>query len=98
MPATRPGKLSVDFLAAFVVLLALFYMMVAGGQRGGDSFWDNLWLTVPILLAAVAAIASFFTGVWGIIRSRERSVAVFLSTGVGLLVLLFIVGEIAFPH
>ena len=55
-------------------------------------------LTIPILLAGAAGVLSFLTGIIGVIRNRERSILVFLAMLVGLFVLLFSIGEIAFPH
>ncbi|MFC1929728.1 hypothetical protein ACFLW6_02520 [Chloroflexota bacterium] len=55
-------------------------------------------LTIPILLAGAAGVLSFLTGIIGVIRNRERSILVFLAMLVGLFVLLFSIGEVAFPH
>jgi hypothetical protein len=98
MPRTGPGKWSIWLITAFIVLFAIFWLVVATGQRGGEGFFDNLLLTVPILLAGIAGIASLFTGLIGIIRYRERSILVYPAMAIGLCVLLFVVGEIAFPH
>jgi hypothetical protein len=98
MPRTGPGKWSIWLITAFAVLFAIFWLVVAAGQRGGEGFFDNLLLTVPILLAGIAGIASLFTGLVGIIRYRERSILVYPAMVIGLCVLLFVVGEIAFPH
>jgi hypothetical protein len=98
MPRTGPGKWSLWLITAFVALFAIFWLVVATGQRGGERFFDNLLLTVPILLAGIAGIASLFTGLVGVIRYRERSILVYPAMAIGLFVLLFVVGEIAFPH
>ena len=97
-PTTRWGRLAVALVVAFGCLLGVFFLLVASGQRGGRTFFSNLWLTLPMLLAAACGIGAFFVGAASIIRARERSVFVFLATGVGLFVLLFAVGEIVFPH
>lgn len=78
--------------------MAVFAALVAAGQRGGDGFFDNLWLTVPVLAAFAAAVAGFVLGVVAIVRRAERSVGVIVATLVGLLVTAFGVLEIAFPH
>jgi hypothetical protein len=97
-PKTTPGKWSVGLIMIFVVLLASFQLLVASGQRGGETFFSNLILTIPMLIAGISGVSAFATGLIGIIRSRERSIAVYLATLIGLLVLLFVLGEIAFPH
>ena len=97
-PKTTPGKWSVGLVIVFVVLLASFQLLVASGQRGGETFFSNLILTIPMLIAGISGVSAFATGLIGIIRSRERSIAVYMATLIGLLVLLFMLGEIIFPH
>jgi len=98
LPKSYPGKWSIGSLAAFVVFFVTFQLLVASGQRGGETFFSNLVLTIPILLAGAAGVLSFLTGIIGVIRNRERSILVFLAMLVGLFVLLFSIGEVAFPH
>ena len=97
-PKTRFGKWSVGLIIAFFLLLMFFYLLVASGQRGGATFFSNLVLAVPMLFAGICGISSFFAGIIGIIKMKERSVLVFLATIIGLFVLFFCLGEILFPH
>ena len=73
---------------------------VASGFRGGDKFdlTTDFWPAFPILLAGVSAISAMVTGIIGITKNKERSVTVFLTTAIGFLALIFIVGEFLFPH
>ncbi len=98
MPKTTLGKWSVALIVAFIVLLLLFQFLVALGQRGGETFFSALILTVPILIAGISGVSAFITGLIGVIRSRERSVIVYLAVAIGLLVLLWGLAEIIFPH
>jgi hypothetical protein len=97
-PKTTLGKWSVALIAAFIVLIISFQFLVGLGQRGGETFFSALLLTVPILTAGIFGVSAFVIGLIGIIRSRERSVIVYLAVTIGLLVLLFGLGEIVFPH
>jgi hypothetical protein len=97
-PTTDLGKRSAWLIVAFAVLLGAFYILVASGQRGGDTFFSNPILTVPMLLAAASGIAAFITGLISIIKKKERSVAVYLAVTFGLFVILFALGELIFPH
>lgn len=98
IPKTTPGKWVTNLVVSFFILFGLFYLAIATGQRGGEGFFDNLFLTIPALLAAICAIVAFFVGLISIIKNEERSVLVFLSTLIGLLVLLWVLAEIMFPH
>jgi len=98
LPKTSPGKWSSGLIIVFMLSLGLFYTFCATGQRGGATFFSNLTLTIPILIAAIAGISALFIGLFGIIRSRERSISVYLSVIIGLFVLVFCLGEIISPH
>ena len=87
-PKTIKGIWSVRLILASVLFFILFFAVAASGQTGGDTFFSNLALAIPMLVAALSAVASFFTGIIAIIRNRERATFVYLSTTLGFLVLL----------
>ena len=97
-PKTRLGRFSVGLISAFFLLFILVQLLIASGQRGGETFFDNLWLSIPVLVEAICGILAFFTGIISIFRKKERAVFLFLSTLIGFLILLFIVGEILGPE
>ncbi len=47
MPGTRPGKWSLELTGLFGVLLVVFMLMVVFGQRGGETFFANLYSEHP---------------------------------------------------
>ena len=78
-------------MIAVLVFFAAVYVLIASGQRPGDTFTSNLTLSVPGLLAGVCAIGAFVTGLIAVIFRAERSPLVFLTTVVGLLAIVFFV-------
>jgi len=46
----------------------------------------------------VAGISAFITGLLAIIRQKENALMVYVSTVIGALFMLFLTGEIIFPH
>ena len=97
-PSTRPGWWSVGLLVVFLVFLGIFYALVASGQRGGGTFFSNPWLAMTILTAAGSAIASGVMAGIAIFRKSERSFFSFVALFLGILVAIFMIGEIALPH
>ena len=97
-PTTGPGRLSVLAAAAFAILFAAFALLVAAGQRGGEEFFDNLWLAIPFLSAYLAAVAASILGALAIATAGERSVTVICVTILGLLITSFGVLEVVIPH
>ncbi len=98
MPHTKMGKWSVSLISAFFVLMLIFYGFIIAGQRGGEAFFSNLTLTIPILLAGACGIAAFVTGLIAIIKYRERSALTYAAVVIGALVTLWTAAEIIFPH
>jgi peptidoglycan/LPS O-acetylase OafA/YrhL len=98
LPKTRLGKWSVGLIIAFFVFLASFFVLVASGQRGGETFFSNPALTVPMLFAGGCGIAALVTGLIGLIRSKERAILVYLAAAIGLFVLIYCLGELLYPH
>ena len=98
LPSTRLGWASLWLLVGFLVFYALFQILVASGQRGGETFFSNPWLALSILIAAGSAIAAGATAIVAILWRQERSILMFLSLMLGLLVAVFVLGEILYPH
>lgn len=96
-PTTKLGKWSAGLIVGFVVFLLAFYVVVAIGYRGGDTFWSQPMLTIPILIAAACGISAFVCGVVSFFK-KERSVLVLAATLIGLFVLWFVAAELLFPH
>jgi hypothetical protein len=94
LPKTALGKWSIGLAISFIVFFALVSVLGATGQEGGETFFSNLFLAIPGLIAAVSAFAAFLTGLIDIIFMKERALLVFVSTAIGLLLILFILGDL----
>ena len=98
MPKTTLGKWLVALIVAFIVLFISLQLLVASGQRGGATYFSNLALSVPVLIAGISGVSAFFTGIIGIVKRKERSVLVFLATIIGFFIPFFVLGEFIVPH
>ena len=101
-PTTRLGWWAVRLAVAFAALFVVGMSLAGAGQKiGGEGVFDNLWLTVPLtgvgLTAVLVGLLAGVTAAFAIVRRGERSVLVFLPLIVGLLVAIFLLGEIAGP-
>jgi hypothetical protein len=97
LPKTALGKWALGLAISFIVLFVLVIILVTTGQEGGETFFSNLYLAVPGLLAVVSGLATFLTGIISIIFMKERALLVFLATAIGLIVIVFMVGDLLFP-
>lgn len=98
MPRTKLGKWSVGLLGAFIFFIVLLNVLIATGQRGGDTFFSNTALTIPLLLAGAGGIGGFVVGLMAIIKQRERGWLVYIAVVIGAFVTMFAGGELFFPH
>ena len=98
LPETRFGKWSVGLMVAFYVLLLMIRILATSGQQGGETFFDNPILAIPALLMGISGVFAFFTGIVAILKNKERFFLVYITTTIGLLVLIFWLGEILSPH
>lgn len=97
-PKSELGKLTLRLMFCFLFFFLFFWLFVKFGYRGGNTFFSQPVLSIPISLAGISGVAMFATGAAAIYRQRERSALVFISTFVGAFVLYFIFGELMSPH
>ncbi|MEX1307705.1 MAG: hypothetical protein AB1Z19_04180 [Eubacteriales bacterium] len=96
LPKTKLGKASVGCFVALLVLLGYFFMMVSVfGQRGGETFFSNLNLTIPMLLAWLSSLLAFVLGLISLVSGRSYSVLVMVvvllslfTTAYGIMVII----------
>ncbi|WP_339060328.1 hypothetical protein [Tepidibacillus marianensis] len=99
MPNTKLGKWSRGLLIGFLILLVLG-TVIASIQRptADQTFFSNPLFSILMISPVVAAIFSFLTGIVAVFKKKERSILVLLSTAIGLLILVILLGEFLFPH
>ena len=98
IPRTQWGKWSAGLLGGFFLFFLLMNLLVALGQEGGDTLFDNLALSIPAIFGGLCGVSAFFFGTYSIFKQQERSVLVFLATLIGFLILVFLIGEFTTPH
>lgn len=99
LPQTKFGRLALVFLLSFLLFIILFYSILAiFDVRGGDTFFSNPELAIPILLAWVSGLLAFIASLIAIIKEKTKSIIVFVSLIVGFMVTAFGLLEVIFPH
>ena len=109
LPKTCLGKWSVGLVATFILLSVVQGLVAPARPSPGAPVLPpsmavvamGISRIVAFIIGLASAIAAFVTGLISIIKSRERSILVFLAVIVGLLVLIFCLGELGeviFPH
>ena len=105
LPQTSLGKFSVGLALAMPVMLAVGTALLARlypNVPAGDSIAADIvarpGLAIPMLLGMAAGLAALITGGAAIFIKKERAVLVMAAIGAGLLLVLFLLGEVAAPR
>lgn len=97
LPQTVLGKWSLKLFLVFLASLATLMAFAASGQEGGETVFDNLYLGIPGILAAISVMASCITGAVSIFSKKERSLLIFAVAFLTLLAAIFIIGDMVTP-
>ena len=104
-PKTIFGKWSVGLIVTMPILFIIgktftnsLYKSVPAGRTILADIAARPALALTMLAGVVAGISAFITGFLTIIRQKEKALLVYVSTGIGALLILFLAGEIMFPH
>jgi len=95
IPKTTLGRWSVGLIVAMPIFFYIgmsfisFYESISAGKTIPQDIVARPGIALPMLAGFISGIAAFFTGVIGIIRKKDYSVLILLSTAIGFLVLLW---------
>ena len=105
IPISLLGKWSVGF----IIVMPLFfiagmsfadslYKSVPSGETILDDIIKRPALSLTMLAGMLSGILGFISGLMAIIRKKDRSVLVYISSIIGALFVIFLIGEFLFPH
>jgi hypothetical protein len=105
IPKSQLGKWSLGLIIAMPLLLIIgssltnsIYESVPSGDTILADIAARPALALTMLAGMLAGILALITGIFAIARSKERAVLVYISSFMGALLLIFLSGEILFPH
>lgn len=105
LPTTTPGRWSVGLIVAMPILFttgtlftnSLYRSVPAGGTIGAD-IAARPALALTMLAGMLAGVLACIAGLLAIVRQKEIALLVYVSTLLGALLMLFLAGELLFPH
>ena len=104
MPKTILGKWSIALIIAMPIFFYIgmsfvdFYEFVPAGKTIPHDVIVRPGVALPMLAGFVCGIAAFFTGIEGIVKKKDYSILVFLSSAMGFFMLLWCLAEVLFLH
>jgi len=104
-PDTKQGKWSIGLIVAMPVLFfigtsftnTLYASVPAGGSIPQDIVARPA-LALTMLAGMATGVLAFVVGIVAVAAKKERSFFVYISTLIGLLLAIFLVGEFISPH
>jgi len=102
-PKTRTGKWAVRLIIIFIVLFTASQIGYVVRCQGNETVTNAPILIFQLLgmlggIGMLAGLASFITGIFSIVKSKERTIWVYLAVLISLFPLAFMLGEILVPH
>ncbi|MCA9946797.1 MAG: hypothetical protein H6656_22475 [Ardenticatenaceae bacterium] len=105
VPQTILGRWSVGLIVIMPILFvigtsltnSLYESVPAGGTIVAD-IAARPALALTMLAGMAAGIAAFLVGLLALVRKKERALLVYISTMVGMLLMVFLAGEFISPH
>ena len=104
-PATKQGKWSIGLILAMFILFFVgtsFTNTLYASVPSGDSILQDVAarpaLALTMLAGMAAGILAFIIGIVAVAAKKERSLYVYVSTLIGLLLAIFLAGEFISPH
>jgi len=105
IPKTISGKWSLGLIVAMPILFFIgtsftntLYKSVPAGSTILKDIVGRPALALTMLAGMAAGISAFIVGLIAIIRQKERALLAYVATLIGMLLILFLIGEILFPH
>ena len=105
IPKTTLGRWSVGLIVAMPVLffigqslLNLLYKSVPAGNTILEDIAERPALALTMLAGMVSGISAFIAGLIAMVKQKERALLVYAAIIIGALLIIFLLGEILFPH
>ncbi len=94
-PKEKSGKAAIALFASMVICVSCFFLMVnVFGQRGGQTFFSNLNLTIPMLVGWMCGLLSFVFGTMALFKHKVFAVLVMVTTLISFLTTLYGIGAV----
>jgi len=105
IPKTILGKWSLGLIVAMPALFFFgssftnsLYKSVPAGSSIIEDIAGRPALALTMIAGMIAGISAFIVGLIAIIKQEERAPLVYVATSIGMLLILFLIGEVLFPH
>ena len=79
LPKSRVAKTAMFLFVLQLLCLAFFFVMITVfNQRGGETFFSNLWLTAPMLMAWTTGIIACVLATTSLIKDASKSLVILI--------------------
>lgn len=98
MPKTKTGRWAVWLIGVFIAVFGLTQAIYIASVGGVNLANNNPLLPMLAILGFGAGIASFVLSLMSIFKFKEHSAILYIILAVGLIPVIFVLGEFLVPH
>lgn len=105
LPGGRTGWWSVGLIAVMPVLFQIgffiatsWYPSIPAGSTIPTDLAARPFVGLTMLTGMAAGIGAFFSGLFAVVKHKEKALLVYAATVLGGLVILYLAAELLFPH
>ena len=104
VPKTILGKWSVLLVFGIPIFFYIgfsfvsFYKDIPAGRTIPQDIIVRPGVALSMLTGMASGVSSFITGIVSVTRKKERALLVYISTIIGGLLIVFLLGELSSPH
>lgn len=95
LPNNRLGQWSLGLTIFFLLLIIVFFAFMSMGLV---TFDEGHWWDITVGVAVPVEIIAFILSIMAVRKTNERSVLVYVSIGIGICVILFLLLHSFFIH
>lgn len=97
LPKTFIGKWSIGlFMISFLLTIVASIISIVQEPVVNETFYNRLAVNLSMISSLVAVVGAFVFGLVSIIKSKERSLMVYIVSFLGFMTLIFLIGELIF--
>jgi hypothetical protein len=105
IPKSKLAKLAIFLIGAMPVLFTIGSLMANSIYKSvpaGDTILLDIMarpaLAITMIAGMICGISAFVIGVFAFFKRKERAILIYIPIVVGGFLILFLFGEILFPH
>jgi hypothetical protein len=97
VPESAAGRWALGLFDVAAVAFAVMTVVAATGEEPREILSHSWWLGLPAFVGGFSMLLSTVVGAYAVLRLQERAVLVLVTTGIGMIAVIYFFGEVLRP-